>query len=109
MLGVHWCLQNFIAAHTERLSRTMYDLTMIHCAAAALFPFTMKLALLGENPGWEVGAPLIVYFNLSISQLGLWLRTRGTISDKLAGWLTGGLLSVTVVLYVSYEVTSTIR
>lgn len=107
VLGVHWCLQNFIAAHIERVSRTMYDLTMIHCAAAALFPFTMKLALLCENPGWEVVAPLVIYFNLSLSQLGLWLRTRGTISDKLASWLTGGLISITVVLYVSYELFAT--
>jgi uncharacterized membrane protein len=104
VLGVHWCVINFLSTRTERATSTVFGITMIHCLAVALFPFTVKLAVLGDYKGWEAAAPILSYANLSLTQLTLWLRVRGSISDKLAERLMMGLVVLTVLCYVAYEI-----
>lgn len=105
VLGAHWCLHNFISSISKHQSSTTYALSIGHCLAAALFPFTIKLSLLGEYEGWEVALPVLAWTELALTQLLIWLRARETIDDKWTKWLS--MIGIVLFMggYLAYELT----
>jgi uncharacterized membrane protein len=104
VLGVHWCIQNYVSAMTKRPTIVMYAISIGHCMAAALFPFTMKLALLAGSSWWEVAYPILCYADLALTQVFLWLRASGKVSERQANWLLIGVVVFTVVAYLCNEI-----
>jgi len=100
VLSMHWYLQNFVSAMINLHTRTMYALSMTHCMLVALFPYNVKLALLG-SPIWMM-SPVICYILMAFTQLILWFRVQELITDKFINRLLALSIVLMVLAYIVF-------